>query len=102
MQLSVPSSLNLLPGQFHMLNEAVEMEKQRMKTPPAPDGTQPGDYVSLQADMPVWVLTKCNFYYTDFSWEGILFQLCRCEQHQTSLKAVATLWALLNVSFRFH
>ncbi|XP_026201694.1 signal-transducing adaptor protein 2-like isoform X2 [Anabas testudineus] len=45
-QLSVPSYLNLLPGQVHMLKEAVEMEKERIKKQSA------GLYVSLKPDMP--------------------------------------------------
>lgn len=52
-QLSVPSSLNLLPGQIHMLKEAVEQEKERLKVPPpstAAAGCSP--YVSLELDMP--------------------------------------------------
>uniref|UniRef100_A0A3Q3VZG9 Uncharacterized protein n=1 Tax=Mola mola TaxID=94237 RepID=A0A3Q3VZG9_MOLML len=41
-ELSVPSSLNLLPGQVHMLKEAVEREKQRTKAaPPAPSPSLP-------------------------------------------------------------
>lgn len=53
-ELSVPSSLNLLPGQIHMLKEAVEQEKERLKAAPpctaAASGCSP--YVSLEADMP--------------------------------------------------
>ncbi|XP_036970118.1 signal-transducing adaptor protein 1-like [Acanthopagrus latus] len=54
-ELSVPSSLNLLPGQIQMLKEAVEREKERLKTtttplPPAAANSSP--YVSLTADMP--------------------------------------------------
>ncbi|KAF7665238.1 hypothetical protein LDENG_00149450 [Lucifuga dentata] len=56
-QLCVPSSLNLLPGQIHILKEAVEKEKERVKTvspppPPPPPATSVNPYVSLQADMP--------------------------------------------------
>lgn len=53
LQLSVPAFLNLLPGQIHMLREAVEQEKERIKTapPPAPN-TSFSPYISLQADMP--------------------------------------------------
>ncbi|XP_044056712.1 signal-transducing adaptor protein 1-like isoform X2 [Siniperca chuatsi] len=46
-KLSLPSSLNLLPGQIHMLKEAVEREKERTKT-----ATNSSLYISLQADMP--------------------------------------------------
>ncbi|XP_033476933.1 signal-transducing adaptor protein 1-like [Epinephelus lanceolatus] len=55
-ELSVPSSLNLLPGQIHMLKEAVEKEKERMKSlpPPPPPAavTNSNAYISLKADMP--------------------------------------------------
>lgn len=48
----VPSSLNLLPGQIHMLKEAVDQEKERMKVthPPAAPSTDLD--ASPQADMP--------------------------------------------------
>ncbi|XP_028258665.1 signal-transducing adaptor protein 2-like [Parambassis ranga] len=51
-ELCVPSSINLLPGQIHMLKEAVEKEKERIKnvSPPAAPSYSP--YISLQADMP--------------------------------------------------
>lgn len=51
-QLSVPSSLNLLPGQIHMLKEAIEQEKVRMQSlpPPAVPSSQPS--VSPQAHLP--------------------------------------------------
>ncbi|XP_030288995.1 signal-transducing adaptor protein 1-like [Sparus aurata] len=54
-ELSVPSSLNLLPGQIQMLKEAVEREKERLKTttPPPPAATNSSPYISLIADMPV-------------------------------------------------
>lgn len=53
LQLSVPASLNLLPGQIHMLREAVEQEKERIKTtPPTAANTSFSPYISLQADMP--------------------------------------------------
>ncbi|XP_039984277.1 signal-transducing adaptor protein 1-like [Xiphias gladius] len=50
-ELSVPSSLNLLPGQIHMLKAAVEKEKERIKKGPPPAVTS-SPYISLQADMP--------------------------------------------------
>ncbi|XP_053178528.1 signal-transducing adaptor protein 2-like [Scomber japonicus] len=51
-ELSVPSSLNLLPGQIHMLKETVQREKERINnvTPPAVTNIDP--YVTLHADMP--------------------------------------------------
>lgn len=56
LQLSVPSSLNLLPGQIHMLREVVEKEKERRMNPTTPaDSFNP--YVTLKSDMPRWVLT---------------------------------------------
>lgn len=65
LQLSVPASLNLLPGQIHMLREAVEQEKERIKTtPPTAANTSFSPYISLQADMPAWVLTKLNNHVT--------------------------------------
>ncbi|KAM6939324.1 signal-transducing adaptor protein 1-like [Lycodopsis pacificus] len=42
-ELSVPASLNLLPGQLHMLKEIVEKEKARINT---------SAHSSLKADMP--------------------------------------------------
>ncbi|XP_070688417.1 signal-transducing adaptor protein 1-like [Pempheris klunzingeri] len=51
-ELSVPSSLNLLPGQIHMLREAVDNEKERIKNAPQPAVTSSSPYISLQADMP--------------------------------------------------
>lgn len=51
-QLSVPSSVNLLPGQIHMLKEAVEQEKERLKAPPPSTTAGCSPYVSLEADMP--------------------------------------------------
>ncbi|XP_071343522.1 signal-transducing adaptor protein 1-like [Trachinotus anak] len=50
-ELSVPPSLNLLPGQIHMLKEAVEMEKERVKNI-HPSAATSSHYISLQADMP--------------------------------------------------
>ncbi|XP_070765450.1 signal-transducing adaptor protein 1-like isoform X2 [Enoplosus armatus] len=51
-ELSLPSSLNLLPGQIHMLKEAIEREKKRKKGVPPPAVTNSTPYISLQADMP--------------------------------------------------
>ncbi|KAI3368316.1 hypothetical protein L3Q82_008023 [Scortum barcoo] len=42
-ELSLPISLNLLPGQIHMLKEAIEMEKERAKNVPPPAVTSQGD-----------------------------------------------------------
>ncbi|KAJ8278904.1 hypothetical protein COCON_G00059700 [Conger conger] len=66
--LTVPSSLNLLPGQVHMLREVIDAERERAESkppalssappalpsaPPAlPSGPGPALYVPLQADMP--------------------------------------------------
>ncbi|XP_030583890.1 signal-transducing adaptor protein 1-like [Archocentrus centrarchus] len=51
-ELAVPTSLNLLPGQIHMLTEAVEKEKERkQKIPPSADADC-NSYVTVQADMP--------------------------------------------------
>lgn len=52
LQLSVPSSLNLLPGQIHMLKEAVEQERERIKSDSPPAATDCSPYISLKADMP--------------------------------------------------
>ncbi|XP_041648138.1 signal-transducing adaptor protein 1-like [Cheilinus undulatus] len=51
-ELSVPTSLNLLPGQIHMLREAVEEEKQRIKSSPPPSNRDSDTYVCLKPDMP--------------------------------------------------
>uniref|UniRef100_UPI0037E94268 signal-transducing adaptor protein 1-like isoform X3 n=1 Tax=Semicossyphus pulcher TaxID=241346 RepID=UPI0037E94268 len=51
-ELSVPSSLNLLPGQIHMLKEAVEEEKERIKSFPLPSVTNTNHYIILKPDMP--------------------------------------------------
>lgn len=61
-QLEVPGSLNLLPGQFHMLREAVERESERMRdmaekaaaaqasvTEPTAD---PDNYETVLSEMP--------------------------------------------------
>ncbi|XP_060890886.1 signal-transducing adaptor protein 2-like isoform X2 [Labrus mixtus] len=50
-ELSLPTSLNLLPGQLHMLREAVEQEKERRKSVPPPV-TDSSPYVSLKANKP--------------------------------------------------
>lgn len=50
-ELDVPPSLNLLPGQIHMLKEAVEKEKQRVPNPSSAAENSP--YVSMLSDMPV-------------------------------------------------
>lgn len=52
LQLSVPSSINLLPGQIHMLKEAIELEKVRMQSPPPPAAPSSDPYVSPQAHLP--------------------------------------------------
>ncbi|KAK5930955.1 hypothetical protein CgunFtcFv8_027149 [Champsocephalus gunnari] len=49
-ELSVPSSLNLLPGQILMLKEAVENEKERIKLAAA--AINSSTYITLQAEMP--------------------------------------------------
>ncbi|XP_034021201.1 signal-transducing adaptor protein 2-like isoform X2 [Thalassophryne amazonica] len=48
-QLAVPFSLNLLPGQIHMLREVVEKEIKRRKPLLPPAGST---YLNLLADMP--------------------------------------------------
>lgn len=67
LQLSVPSSINLLPGQIHMLKEAVEKEKERIKnvSPPAAPSHSPN--ISLRTDMPASVFMK---YHPD--WRMII------------------------------
>lgn len=52
LQLSVPSSVNLLPGQIHMLKEAIEQEKVRMQSLPPPAAPSSDPYVSPQGDLP--------------------------------------------------
>ncbi|XP_016421604.1 signal-transducing adaptor protein 1-like isoform X1 [Sinocyclocheilus rhinocerous] len=52
-KLSVPSSLNLLPGQIHMMKEIIEKEKirqQLLSSPPPPSASD--SYVTVQSDMP--------------------------------------------------
>ncbi|XP_032382712.1 signal-transducing adaptor protein 2 isoform X2 [Etheostoma spectabile] len=51
-ELSVPSSLNLLPGQIHRLKEAVEKEKERKIDVSQPAVLNNCAYISVQADMP--------------------------------------------------
>ncbi|KAM6962602.1 signal-transducing adaptor protein 2-like [Aplochiton taeniatus] len=53
-ELSVPSSLNLLPGQLQMLQEAVDREKERVQTvPPTPAAASSSNlYLSLIREMP--------------------------------------------------
>ncbi|XP_041695406.2 signal-transducing adaptor protein 1 isoform X2 [Coregonus clupeaformis] len=53
-ELSVPSSLNLLPGQIHMMRETVETERERRKTlSPTPASASSSNlYLSLVGDMP--------------------------------------------------
>ncbi|KAG7488221.1 hypothetical protein MATL_G00030190 [Megalops atlanticus] len=51
-ELSVPSSLNLLPGQVHMLREVVERERERCKPPPIPSAPTSSLYLPLLGDMP--------------------------------------------------
>ncbi|XP_026098770.1 signal-transducing adaptor protein 1-like isoform X1 [Carassius auratus] len=47
-KLSVPSSLNLLPGQIHMMREIIEKEKIRQRLLSSP----PPPLVTVQSDMP--------------------------------------------------
>lgn len=49
-ELSVPSSLNLLPGQIHILKEAVDKEKERQDNATSVDESP---YLNPLADMPV-------------------------------------------------
>ncbi|KAM3620559.1 uncharacterized protein V6R79_025343 [Siganus canaliculatus] len=49
-KLSVPTTVNLLPGQIHMLKEAVEKEKERIQT--VSSAATSDTYVTLEADMP--------------------------------------------------
>ncbi|KAF0042320.1 hypothetical protein F2P81_005852 [Scophthalmus maximus] len=50
-ELSVPPSLNLLPGQFHMLQEAVDKETERLKHVDPPEVTS-SPYINLQVNFP--------------------------------------------------
>ncbi|MED6270479.1 hypothetical protein CHARACLAT_010852 [Characodon lateralis] len=47
-ELQVPSSLNLLPGQFHILKETVQKEKERLANPP----TEQSPPTTVRTDMP--------------------------------------------------
>ncbi|KAJ8374449.1 hypothetical protein SKAU_G00050290 [Synaphobranchus kaupii] len=51
-QLAVPSSLNLLPGQLHMLREVIEREREKHRPPLLPTPPNPSLYLPLLADMP--------------------------------------------------
>lgn len=51
----MPTSLNLLPGQIHMLKEAVQKETERKQNSPPSAETSCPSYVTLQADMPASV-----------------------------------------------
>ncbi|TRY95215.1 hypothetical protein DNTS_010026 [Danionella cerebrum] len=54
MILSVPLSLNLLPGQIHMMKEIIDKEKRRQQvvaSPPAPQSYDP--YVCVVPEMPL-------------------------------------------------
>lgn len=61
-QLDVPTSLNLLPGQIHMLRGAVEKEKERLEDMLEKNAsarrfitvatTEPDDYLPLLSEMP--------------------------------------------------
>ncbi|XP_065102807.1 signal-transducing adaptor protein 2b isoform X2 [Paramisgurnus dabryanus] len=48
-KLTVPSSLNLLPGQIYIMKEIIEKEKKRQRTYSSPE---PNIYVSVISDMP--------------------------------------------------
>lgn len=48
-KLSVPASLNLLPGQIHMMKEVIEKEKIRQQSSSSPDSHL---YVPVISDMP--------------------------------------------------
>ncbi|XP_029938783.1 signal-transducing adaptor protein 1-like [Salarias fasciatus] len=51
-ELHVPPSLNLLPGQLHMLNDAVEKEKERQKKLHSSPAAKFNPYISVRASMP--------------------------------------------------
>ncbi|XP_073724060.1 signal-transducing adaptor protein 2b isoform X1 [Misgurnus anguillicaudatus] len=48
-KLTVPSSLNLLPGQIHIMKEIIEKEKKRQRSNSSPESNI---YVSVISDMP--------------------------------------------------
>ncbi|XP_073674827.1 signal-transducing adaptor protein 2b isoform X2 [Garra rufa] len=53
-KLSVPCSLNLLPGQIHLMKEIIEKEKirQRLLSSSSPSSAPESHYVTVQSDMP--------------------------------------------------
>ncbi|XP_061593766.1 signal-transducing adaptor protein 1-like [Cololabis saira] len=51
-ELSVPSSLNLMPGQIHMLTVAVDKEKERITQVSSTTDTDGSHYLSLDSEMP--------------------------------------------------
>ncbi|XP_046905899.1 signal-transducing adaptor protein 1-like isoform X2 [Hypomesus transpacificus] len=52
-ELAVPCSLNLLPGQIYLLRETVERERERLRTASSPPSqSNPDLYVSLLSEMP--------------------------------------------------
>lgn len=56
LQLAVPASINLLPGQIQTLKETVEKEEARINNASPPVVTNNAAPVSLQGDKPAWVL----------------------------------------------
>ncbi|XP_048064750.1 signal-transducing adaptor protein 2b isoform X2 [Megalobrama amblycephala] len=53
-KLSVPTSLNLLPGQIHMMKEIIEKEKKRQRLLSVPPPSQDSDnYVIVVPEMPM-------------------------------------------------
>ncbi|XP_074524587.1 signal-transducing adaptor protein 1-like [Halichoeres trimaculatus] len=51
-ELTLPTSLNLLPGQMHAIKEAVEQEKERIRSASSSPESDFNPYVSVKADMP--------------------------------------------------
>ncbi|XP_043103525.1 signal-transducing adaptor protein 2b [Puntigrus tetrazona] len=51
-KLTVPASLNLLPGQIHMMKEIIEKEKIRQRLLSIPPSPCSDNYVIVQPDMP--------------------------------------------------
>ncbi|XP_050972771.1 signal-transducing adaptor protein 2b isoform X2 [Labeo rohita] len=52
-KLSVPGSLNLLPGQIHSMKEIIEKEKIRQRLLSSPPSSSSSDYyITVQSDMP--------------------------------------------------